>query len=98
MHGKTTAIFEEAIELLSEIPENHKVYVTGAHYQWLHELAAAFKHYGLVGVVVLTPDQIMAGGLRGCKGRLLIDDANDMNGQELFMLLTEKEILEMRSR
>lgn len=94
---KTTRIFEQAIYLICDLPEDHKVYITGAHYEWLCDLRRDFKETGLVGVEVITAVQISNGYLRGCKGRLLIDDIEDLNHKDLEWLLMEKQILEKGS-
>jgi hypothetical protein len=95
--GKTTRLFEDAVNLAATLPESHKIYITGAHTRWLEQLKRDFKGEGLVGVEVMTIPQILNGGLRGRKGVLLIDDIRDITSMDLSTLLDEKRYLEIRS-
>lgn len=95
--AKTTSLIEEAIEKLAEMPETHRVFITGAHPQWLHQLEHDFKASGLIGVVFLSPEQIINGALRGMKGILLVDDPCDLPAKAHDLLWLEKVILERRS-
>lgn len=72
--GRTTGIFEDAISHLGRLPDDCKVYITGANARWLDYLEREFLKAGLVGIVCLTLGEIRAGALRGVKGVLLIDD------------------------
>jgi hypothetical protein len=95
--GKTTGLIEEAIRLVGEMPETHRVFITGAHSQWLHQLEREFRATGLVGVVFLSPHQICRGALRGMKGVLLVDDPWDLPAKVSDTLYLEKLILERGS-
>lgn len=92
--GKTTRIFEQAVKLLGELPPDYFVYITGAHSKWLVELEHRFKNAGLTDCKIVTINQIQNGRLRGCKGRLLIDDTKDLSLNDLDMVLAEQKILE----
>lgn len=91
--GKTTAIFNEAIRLLGDLPEDYVVVVTGPHTRWIDELRHSFKASGLVGVVVMTLPQIFGGGLRGYRGVLLVDDMDDLPAKALDQLFLESQIM-----
>lgn len=95
--GKTTQLMEEAVDLLGELPDGYKIFITGAHSKWLFELERAFKDNGLFDVKFLTVSQIKQGHLRGRKGRLLIDDFHDFSLDDREILLEEKKILRNRS-
>jgi hypothetical protein len=95
MDTKTTKMFEEALRLVSEMPDTHRVFITGAHTHWLDQLRRDFRAAGLVGVEVITPGQILRGYLRGRRGKLLIDDIEEMSLDDRLLLLSEQEILEL---
>lgn len=95
--GKTTRLIEEAIDILADLPESQRVVVTGAHSRWLHQLEHDFRASGLVGVVFLSPEQIVNGALRGMKGKLLVDDPWDLPAKLSDTLYLEKRILERGS-
>lgn len=92
--GKTTSLMEEAIAILSELPEDAKVFITGAHSRWLLDLKKDFKEAGLVDVEFYTASRIIQGCLRGQRGILLIDDAWDLSPRDLDYILEEKRRLE----
>lgn len=95
--GKTTWLIELAIRNLGHMPETHCVFITGAHLQWLYQLEHDFKATGLVGVVFLSPYQIINGALRGRKGILLVDDPWDLPAKTNDILWLEKTLLERGS-
>lgn len=97
MDYKTSHLTEKIIALLSEIPEDQYVYITGHDYNRLLFLDERFKYWDLQCVKVLYPRQIIQGALRGRKGRLLIDDEDEIPLRELEILLYEKKILEATS-
>lgn len=76
--GKTTSLMKEAIRLLAEMPENYKVFITGAHPQWLRTLERRFKEANLVDVVFMSAQSVLDGHLLGRRGALLIDDIMDL--------------------
>lgn len=91
--GKTTSLIEEAIYLLGDLPEQYEVFITGAHTNWIHNLAKIFKSEGLFGVRFVSPLEIASGFLRGRLGILLIDDASDLSYETLFFLKLEQKRL-----
>lgn len=95
LEGKTTNLIEQAIYLISTLPENSKVYITGAHTKWLRRLQVSFKDSGLVDVIFLTPEQIINGYLRGRRGILLIDDLYDLSYKCQKYLVEEQKCLKM---
>lgn len=52
--GKTTSLIERAIEALSELPDDEKVYITGAHANWVRTLSRDFQGAGLTDVVFMS--------------------------------------------
>lgn len=91
--GKTTQLFEHAVDLLGELPETSNVFITGAHNTWLNELRGRVKDSGLEGIVILSPEQIMMGALRGRRGLLLIDDWADLTWKQRDVLTQEQRVL-----
>lgn len=80
--GRTIRLMEEAIELLGEIPEDHRVYITGAHTRWLLQLEREFKEAGLVDVKFVPVQSVLDGRLNGLKGVLLTDDFQDLTYEQ----------------
>lgn len=93
--GKTTRLMERAVRELGDLPEGQRVYITGPHRRWLRELERAFKKAGLVDVVFFTPEQIFDGRMRGCRGKLLIDDMEDFHWKDLDRIMAEKFVIEV---
>jgi hypothetical protein len=91
--GKTTRMMETAVELLGELPENCRVFITGAHSPWLFELSQAFREAGLKDIEFFTPSQIINGCLHGRRGILLIDDEWDLPRRDRIVLLQEQRLL-----
>jgi hypothetical protein len=96
--GKTTRIMEEAVSLLADMPEGSYIYITGAHFSWLHALDHDFKSAGLTGVKFFSPRQIMEGALRGRQGILLIDDFGDLSWKEQDYLVEEQRMMNLKYR
>lgn len=96
--GKTTRLVETALALLAEMQEDEKVFVTGAHVQWLLDLKNRFKETGLVGVEFLTPTQIKYGALNGKKGVLLIDDMWELKEEDRVYIAEAKKRLALTMR
>jgi hypothetical protein len=91
--GRTTRLIEEAISLLSKMPDGYVVIITGAHPRWLRELEREFKEAGLVDVIFMSPQQIIQGRMRGLRGLLLIDDFQDLPRKEQVYILDEQRHL-----
>lgn len=95
IHGKTTSMMEKVIELLGELPENHKVFVTGAHTPWLSILERMFKEEGLIDVEFVPITILCSRGLSGKRGRLLVDDFGDLTNDQQRRVIIEGRILEL---
>lgn len=95
--GKTTRLMEQAVALLATLPEDERVYITGAHTTWLKQLEGDFRSSGLVDVVFITTAQICNGALRGRAGVLLIDDLIDMPSDTAAAVLEERNRLRSRA-
>lgn len=95
--GKTTRLFEKAINILSTLPPEQRVFVTGAHPIFLRELERSFRESGLVDVMFFSVEQIMRGALDGCRGVLLIDDYADLSIRHMDCINEAQRKLNHRS-
>lgn len=91
--GKTTSLFEQAVDLIAELPETSHVIITGPHMNFLHTLGRDFKNAGLSGVIIMSPEQIRDGACRGMNGVILIDDPWDLSDSQWLAVDEERNIM-----
>lgn len=95
-NGKTTNLVEEAVSLLADMPENAKVYITGAHTRHIRRLRDEFRAEGLKDVEFVTVPQIRSGYLNGRIGVLLIDDEWDLESHDRLALFDIQRVMNMK--
>lgn len=86
-------VIGEAGNLLEELPEDAKVFITSGDVNKLVQMEQGLEDYLIPSIEFVTPTEIMNGHLRGKLGVLLITDTWFMNERVIHCLWQEAEIM-----
>lgn len=85
----------EVSDILEEMPDGAKVFITCGDVNRLLELQEGFEDYLLPDVVFLTPLEIMQGRLRGRIGTLIICDTSLMSDSVRDFVYREQQLMKL---
>lgn len=87
------AIIEEAADHLCSMPIDSQVFVTSSDLDFLTFMMDELSDYGIDDLVMITPQDILKGHLRGKIGILLMPDLRFLSDRERAIIMQEAEIL-----